>query len=237
MRFSKEEGASCSTDPVSSTARPGDPALDLISAVKGLHGLSSQELSRLIREAENSILQHIPENGLSIQIDVEKLSRYLALHLIAVILASEANAGLLKYLLSGFQLLHSLSDLASRHPKIEQILLDDVKVSGQLLDLVFFSLVILCNYSKVSNDMVLLHSTLVASSLYLLTVCISSQWLDLAHVFLAYYKDYGLKAEETLNHLCQQCEASLQFLQSLCQQKLFRERLVKNKVFPKNYIR
>lgn len=47
---------------------------------------------------------------------------------------------------------------------------------------------------------------------------------------------YGLKAEETLNHLCQQCEASLQFLQSLCQQKLFRERLVKNKVFPKNYI-
>lgn len=52
---------------------------------------------------------------------MEKLARYLALHLIAVILASEANAGLLKYLLSGFQLLHSLSDLASRNPKIEQV--------------------------------------------------------------------------------------------------------------------
>ncbi|KAJ8543338.1 hypothetical protein K7X08_005861 [Anisodus acutangulus] len=257
MRLLKEEGTSCSTDP----SRPIDPALDLISAVKGLHGLSSEELSRLIREAENNILQHIPENGLNIQIDVEKLARYLALHLIAVILASEANAGLLKYLLSGFQLLHSLSDLASRHPKIEQILFDDVKVSEQLLDLVFYSLVILCTYSKVSNDMVLLHSTLVASSLYLLTVCISSQWVDLAQVFLGYKKadvlmdaafavvtadikilrrnlladhahsqqEYGLKAEETLNHLCQQCEASLQFLQSLCQQKLFRERLVKNK--------
>lgn len=38
-------------------------------------------------------------------------------------------------------------------------------------------------------------------------------------------------AEETLNHLCQQCDSSLQFLQSLCQQKLFRECVVKNKVF------
>lgn len=160
--------------------------------------------------------------------------------------------------------------------------------------------------------MVLLHSTLVASSLYLLTVCISSQWQDLAQVLLAYNKvsfcvwimkdhhaglkqecatcmhyfciwkivlrlrsvrflwqvdvlmdaafaavtadikilqrnlsadhahsrqEYGLKAEETLNHLCQQCEASIQFLQSLCQQKSFRERLVKNKVFPKELYR
>lgn len=261
MRILNEEGISCSTELLSSTARPIDPALDLISAVKGLHGLSSQELSRLMREAENNMLQYIPENGLNIQIDVERLARYLALHLIAVILGSEGNAGLLKYLLSGFQLLHSLGDLASRHPKIEQILLDDVKVSEQLLDLVFYSLVILCTYRKVSNDMVLLHSTLVASSLYLLTVCISSQWLELAQVLLAYNKvdvlmdsafaavtadikilqrnlsadhahsrqAYGLKAEETLNHLCQQCEASLQFLQSLCQQKLFRERLVKNK--------
>ncbi|XP_009778422.1 nodulin homeobox isoform X2 [Nicotiana tabacum] len=186
----KEEGASCSTDPV---ARSIHPALDLISAVKGLHGLSSQELSRFIREAENNILQHRPDNGLNIQIDVEKLARYLALHLIAVILASEANAGLLKYLLSGFQLLHSLSDLASRNPKIEQILLDDVKVSEQLLDLVFYSLVILCTYSKVSIDMGLLHSTLVASSLYLLTVCISSQWHELAQVLLAYYKELSSK--------------------------------------------
>ncbi|XP_059295475.1 nodulin homeobox isoform X2 [Lycium ferocissimum] len=109
--------------------------------------------------------------------------------------------------------------------------------------------------------MVLLHSTLVASSLYLLTVCMSSQWHDLTLVLLGYRKvdvlmdaafaavtadtkilrrslsadhahsqqEYGLKAEETLNHLCQQCEASVQFLQSLCQQKSFRERLVKNK--------
>lgn len=37
-------------------------------------------------------------------------------------------------------------------------------------------------------------------------------------------------AETTANFLCQQCEVSLQFLLSLCQQKLFRDRLLKNKV-------
>lgn len=45
-----------------------------------------------------------------------------------------------------------------------------------------------------------------------------------------FFRNSSHTAEEKLNHLCQQCEASLQFLQSLCQQKLFRERLVKNKV-------
>ena len=37
-------------------------------------------------------------------------------------------------------------------------------------------------------------------------------------------------AERTGLFLCQQCEVSLQFLLSLCQQKLFRDRLLKNKV-------
>jgi len=32
--------------------------------------------------------------------------------------------------------------------------------------------------------------------------------------------------------ICQQCEASLQFLLLLCQQKLFRDRILKNKVSP-----
>ena len=35
---------------------------------------------------------------------------------------------------------------------------------------------------------------------------------------------------ELINYLCLQCEASLQFLQTLCQQKVFRERLLRNKV-------
>ncbi|CAN4093145.1 unnamed protein product [Withania somnifera] len=231
MKLLKEEGTSCNTNPLSSLATPIHPALDMISVVKGLHGLGSREASGLIREAFDTFL--------CLRIDVEKLARYLPLHLIAVILASEKKCGLTQILSIRFSVV---------------ILLDDVRVSEQLLDLVLHSLVILCSSSKVSNDMVLLHSTLVASSLYLLTVCISSQWIDLAQVLLAYNKvdvimdaafaadikilqrnlsagythsqqEYGFKADETLNHLCQQCEASLQFLQSLCQQKSFREHL------------
>ncbi|XP_042491431.1 nodulin homeobox isoform X2 [Macadamia integrifolia] len=41
-------------------------------------------------------------------------------------------------------------------------------------------------------------------------------------------------AEQTLHSICHQCEASLQFLQSLCQQKMFRERLLRNKELCKN---
>lgn len=37
-------------------------------------------------------------------------------------------------------------------------------------------------------------------------------------------------AERTAHYICQQCEASLQFLLSLCHQKLFRDRLLRNKV-------
>lgn len=166
----------------------------------------------------------------------------------------------------------------------------------------------------------MLHSTLVACSLYLLTGCISSQWQDLVQVVLAHPKvrfspsdwfrlivreiqghkncvvldchllifwlnpilkcstwqgiyvrlivrvilnsllqiDIFMDAifgavhvsimflqiklseqhsdvclhphEQVVNFICQQCEASLQFLQSLCQQKVFRERLLRNKV-------
>jgi hypothetical protein len=51
----------------------------------------------------------------------------------------------------------------------------------------------------------------------------------------AHHADFStnsnLTAEQVVNYLCQQCEASLQFLQSLCQQKMFRERLLRNKVF------
>lgn len=52
---------------------------------------------------------------------------------------------------------------------------------------------------------------------------------------IACYKDFSmesnLSAEQVVYFLCQQCEASLQFIQSLCQQKLFKERLLMNKVF------
>lgn len=41
-----------------------------------------------------------------------------------------------------------------------------------------------------------------------------------------------LKVEQIVNYLCNQCEVSLQFLQLMCQQKKFRERMLRNKVLP-----
>lgn len=62
----------------------------------------------------------------------------------------------------------------------------------------------------------------------------------LENTLAAYYKDISIEpsltAERVVYYLCQQCEASLQFIQSLCQQKLFMERLLKNKVSSLNLI-
>ncbi|KZV54339.1 hypothetical protein F511_03594 [Dorcoceras hygrometricum] len=265
MRSSRDE-ASTSTDLVNTMLRGrAEPVLDLVAAVNTLHELSAQQLCKLIKESGNSIIRYITEDGSHFQIDVEKFARYLPLHLISVIMAWERDKSTFKYLLCGILLLHSMCDLASRVPKIEQILLDDVKVSEQLIDLVFYLVVVLGAYRKdhrhTPNDMVLLHSALVACSLKLLTVIVSPQYQEVAQVLTSYYKvdvfmeatftavhkdvkflqsrlsaehvesskNTSPTAEETLNHLCQQCDSSLQFLQSLCQQKLFRERLVKNK--------
>ncbi|XP_062144604.1 nodulin homeobox-like isoform X2 [Alnus glutinosa] len=254
MRLAMEE-PSCSSAQI----------IDLISAVKGLHGLSSQELHKLLRDSENFTIHYLKEKKSMTKIDMEKLAGFLPLHLIAVLMSSDRDEALFRYMLSGIRLLHSLCDLAPRHVKLEQILLDDVKVSEQLLDLVFHLLIVLSGYIQETQNfgpLPLMQSALVACSLYLLTGCISSQWPDLVHVLLAHpkvdifmdaafgavhvairYLDIklsaqhpdlcmkpSLSAEQIINYLCQQCEASLQFLQSLCQQKMFLERLLRNKV-------
>ncbi|XP_058200229.1 nodulin homeobox [Rhododendron vialii] len=254
MRDTREEPSSSS----------GHQAVDLISAVKELHNVGSLGLTKLIKDSENNIIQTFTQIGSSSQFDVEKIARCLPLHLIAKVMLSARDEASYKYLLCGIRLVHSLCDLAPRYPKLEQILLDDVKVSEQLLELVFYLLVVLSNHRQehhASSHMPLLHSALVACSLYLLTGCIASQWQDIASVLVAHRQVYifmdaafaalrvdikflqfklsgqcydfqresSSNAEGTLNNLCQLCEASLQFLQSLCQQKSFRERLVKNK--------
>ncbi|XP_043720195.1 nodulin homeobox isoform X2 [Telopea speciosissima] len=248
-----------------------EQAIDLNSAIEELHQLSSQEINKLLKDSENFIIQHFTENGSLIQIDVEKLALCLPLHLIAVLVSPGRDDTQLIYLLRGFRLLHSLCDLASRQSKFEQILLEEVKVTEQILDLVFYMLLVLARYKQdhhTTNSLPLLHSALVACSLHLLTGCVSSQWQDLVQVLLAHPQvdvfmdvafdavrmdvrllqikltvlkpDISCKksippdAEQTLHNICHQCEASLQFLQSLCQQKLFRERLLRNKELCKN---
>ncbi|KAJ1379416.1 nodulin homeobox [Sesbania bispinosa] len=247
---------------------PGDQrvsnVIDLVSAVKELHGLNSTDLYRLLRDAENFTIHYLTAKGLLLKIDMDKLAGSLPLHLTAVLISSDRDEAMFRYLLCGIRLLHSLCDLAPRLPKLDQIFLDDVKVLEQLIDLVIYMLIVLSGYRQEDhafNPMYLLHSALVASNLNLLTGFISTQWQDIVHVLLAHpkvdlfmdatfgsvrmvvrclditlvacYKDRSMEsdltAERIVYYLCQQCEASLQFLQSLCQQKLFKERLLKNK--------
>ncbi|KAJ6723520.1 NODULIN HOMEOBOX [Salix koriyanagi] len=218
MRLAKEETSMA------------EQVIDLISAVKELHGLSSQELNKLLRDSENFTIHFHSGKGSTTKIDVEKLAGLLPLHLTAVLLSSDRDDSLLRYLLCGIRLLHSLCDLGSRNSKLEQVLLDDVKVSEQLLDLVFYLLIVLSGYGQEnlnSCSLLLVHSALVASSLHLLSGCISSQWQDLVQVLLAHPKvDIFMDAAFGAVHVAIRF---LQILQSLCQQKMFRERLLRNK--------
>ncbi|KAG6436942.1 hypothetical protein SASPL_101848 [Salvia splendens] len=194
-------------------------------------------------------------------VDLEKFARNLPLHLIAVIMVWEREKSTFKYFPCGILLLHSMCDLASRVPKIEQvigsdtvlsiiissrwhrsiffILLEDMKISEQLIDPVFYLLFVdmylllrIQESHTIPNDMVLLHAALVACSVHIQrgSICCC-----LCSVKYLQTNDSSRSAspttEETLNHLRQQCDSSLQFLQPLSQQKLFRECIVNNQVF------
>ncbi|KAL2332099.1 hypothetical protein Fmac_019680 [Flemingia macrophylla] len=253
MRTAKEE-------PSSSTAQE----VSFKSAVKELQGVTALDLNKLLRDSENFTIHYLTEKGSLLKIDMEKLAGSLPSHLTAQLILPGKDEAKFRYLLCGIRLLHSLCDLASRNSKFEQILLDDVKMEEQLIDLVFYMLIVLGGYRQeyhAFSYMHLMHSTLVACNLHLLTGFLSTQWQDIVHVLLAHPKvdtfidaafgsvrvavrflenmlvayhedisvDSNLSMEQIVYYLCQQCEASLQFLQSLCQQKLFKERLLKNK--------
>ncbi|WOL03334.1 hypothetical protein Cni_G12054 [Canna indica] len=241
-----------------------DQMIDIISAIEELSVFSSQELNTLLKDSENFSIQCKTEKGSLQTVNLERLASSLPLHLIATLLSPDRDM-CMGHVLRGVRLLHTLSDLAARHARLEQVLLDDIKLSEQIMDLVLFILIVLSR-RKQDNRLgasPVLHSALVACSLHLLASCLSSQWHDLVHVLLAHPKVdifmdaafdavhediriLGIKlqeldsellgnilnlpaAERTANYTCQQCEASLQFLLSLCQQKLFRDRVLRNK--------
>lgn len=54
--------------------------------------------------------------------------------------------------------------------------------------------------------------------------------LQLLHRRTDLPKKFGASTLETVSVHCQQAEAALQFIHSLCQHKLFRDRVAKNKV-------
>ncbi|KAL5055962.1 hypothetical protein RYX36_036644 [Vicia faba] len=255
MRIAKEE-----------PPRSGEQTLNLKSALKELHRLNSRDLYRLIKDSGSGTLSvhYLTEKGVLLKVDMGKLARSLPSHLTTILIFSRRDEDVFQYVLCGIRLLHSLCELASRLPKFDQIFLNDVKVVEQLIDLVFYMLIILSAYRQEDHTfrlMYLSHSALLACSLYLITGFISTQFQDIATVLLAHpkvdlfmdaafvsvrvvvrsleitliacYKDFSmesnLSSEQVVYFLCQQCEASLQFIQSLCQQKLFRERLLNNK--------
>lgn len=243
-----------------------DKMIDMVSAVQELSGLTTRELSDMLKESDSFVLRSKPEGGGPEQVDMEKLVSSLPLHLLAASLDAGRGSDL-TYVLRGVRFLHCLSELATRHTKLEQVLLDDVKLAEQVMDLIFFVLSILSHWKKEDHlgASPFIHSSLVAASLHLMTSYFSSQWHELVHILLTHPKvdifmdvafdslhedtrllsvrlsTLGTKAfpvgpfdSQLTYFICQQCEASLQFLLSLCQQKLFRDRILKNKELCRN---
>ncbi|XP_020576563.1 nodulin homeobox isoform X2 [Phalaenopsis equestris] len=243
---------------------------DLISAIEELSGIPPKEITKLLKETDTFTIQFNDSRGCSRQIDLEGLASSLPLHIIAVLLSNGRGENFL-HLLHGIRLLYSFSDLATRHSRLEQILLDDVKLCEQVMDLVIFMLIVLAQCDQdnhVGSSLPVIHAALVACSFHLLTGYISSQWQDVANVMLAHPKvdifmDVAFDsvqetfrllrmklsmlnhnvlcnslsisiAERTASFIFQQCEVSLQYLLFLCQQKVFRDRLLKNKELCKN---
>ncbi|KAJ3709256.1 hypothetical protein LUZ61_012961 [Rhynchospora tenuis] len=244
--------------------------MDVVSAVEEFNGYNSKDLSKFLKDSDNSTLSWKAEDGSSKQIDIEKLATALPLNLIAVLLSPNDGDKDLAYVLRGARLLNTLSDVATRHARLEQVLLDDVKVLEQVMDLVFFTLIVLSHRYQGNNldTSPIVRTTLGACVLHLLSSFLSSHWNELALVLLAHPKverfvesAFGSLHENTrlfrrkltqlsgeiasdksklpnavkVSHfLSQQCEASLQFLLSLCQQKPFRDRVLRNKELCKN---
>nr|KYP58577.1 hypothetical protein KK1_013991 [Cajanus cajan] len=154
---------------------------------------------------------------------MEKLAVSLPLHLTSQLMSPVRDEAMFRYLLCGIRLLHSLCDLASRNSKFEQIFLDDVKMEEQLIDLVFYMLIVLSGYRQeyhAFSYMHLMHSTLVACNLHLLTGFLSTQWQDIVHVLLAHPKtclseiyNFFYKQLKKLTYLLELCgKGSILFL-------------------------
>ncbi|KAG6394740.1 hypothetical protein SASPL_145330 [Salvia splendens] len=106
-----------------------------------------------------------------------------------------------KYLLCGILQLHSMCDLASRVPKIEQILLDDVKISEQqLIDLVFYLLVLLgayIQYQEVALALTAYYKVYICKEAAFAAVCLEVKYLWTNDSS----RSVSPTTEETLNHL------------------------------------
>lgn len=94
--------------------------VDEFVAVEELHGLSAHDINKALQDADSFVLNLTSAKGVSLQVDVEQLANCLPLHVIACVASSGAEPRL-RYWLRAVRLLHSLSTVASRYPKLEQV--------------------------------------------------------------------------------------------------------------------
>jgi hypothetical protein len=94
--------------------------VDEFVAVEELHGLSAHDINKLLQDADSFVLNLTSAKGVSLQVDMEQLANCLPLHVIACVASSGAEPRL-RYWLRAVRLLHSLSTVASRYPKLEQV--------------------------------------------------------------------------------------------------------------------
>jgi hypothetical protein len=94
--------------------------VDEFVAVEELHGWSAHDINKFLQDADSFVLNLTSAKGVSLQVDVEQLANCLPLHVIACVASSGAEPRL-RYWLRAVRLLHSLSTVASRYPKLEQV--------------------------------------------------------------------------------------------------------------------
>jgi hypothetical protein len=105
---------------LSSMARRNVNVVDEFVAVEELHGWSAHDINKFLQDADSFVLNLTTAKGVSLQVDVEQLANCLPLHVIACVASSGAEPRL-RYWLRAVRLLHSLSTVASRYPKLEQV--------------------------------------------------------------------------------------------------------------------
>ncbi|EFJ13100.1 hypothetical protein SELMODRAFT_446415 [Selaginella moellendorffii] len=184
--------------------------LDINMAIEELHKFSPHEMKKILQDTHClSFRVSSTTKGAIVSVDIEKLATFLPLHLLACV-ASSISQPRFRYLLRGVRLLHSLSNLAPRYPKLEQILLQEVKIREQIIDLVIFMLIVLADVEpdgRWGSFLAVLHSALNGETLLLFYWLIPRQATLLLH---------------------------LKVLQALSEPQAFRDRLLNHKELCKN---
>jgi len=159
-------------------ARRNVNVVDEFVAVEELHGWSAHDINKFLQDADSFVLNLTTAKGVSLQVDVEQLANCLPLHVIACVASSGAEPRL-RYWLRAVRLLHSLSTVASRYPKLEQVFFQEVKIRMQILDLITYMLVVLANMEQVSEGFQHIFVGASSCSLLLLKTVISVMGLVL----------------------------------------------------------